>query len=105
MSRVAGPWSDSLEREFVVASLVLRDGPWCHYCRERLSKRLWRRTVDHVWPQSRGRINALWNLVLACPGCNVARGVDLDACHCAFCTTAIRLGSTLVATLPTPVPV
>lgn len=99
MPRVAGGGWDSLEREYVVASLTLRDGPWCHYCRERLSHRIYRRTVDHVWPQSLGRIDALWNLVLACPDCNSSRGTDLDACSCSFCRVAIHLGSLLAAGL------
>lgn len=53
-------------------SLANRDGgALCHYCGQR--HRLRTLTVDHVVPRSRGGSNHLFNLVLACRPCNLAK--------------------------------
>jgi 5-methylcytosine-specific restriction endonuclease McrA len=54
-------------------SLANRDGgALCHYCGQR--HKLYDLTVDHVVPRSRGGSNHLFNLVLACRPCNLAKG-------------------------------
>lgn len=62
-------------------ALAVRDGGLaCHWCGQRLqddlggSNRPDFATIDHVVPRSRGGSSDLSNLVLACPGCNSARG-------------------------------
>lgn len=81
------------------ARLIVRDGPWCHYCHGRFGRRGLRASFDHVWPQCRGRIDLEWNLVLACRDCNSARGDRLDVCQCERCQTAIRRARLLVGSV------
>lgn len=81
--------TDPAHRQVMKAFLILRDGPWCHYCGQRFSTRGRRASFDHIWPQAFGIINDEWNLVLACRSCNSARGTDLDRCGCDFCQAAI----------------
>jgi len=89
---LGAPWSD-VDRLVIRARLVLRDGPWCHYCSDVVGTSRRPATIDHVWPVSRGRVDHLWNLVLACSPCNSRRGTDLTWCHCEGCTQAAFLGS------------
>lgn len=81
--------SDPEHRDVMRARLILRDGPWCHYCRRRFSSRGRRASFEHIWPRAMGRIDLDWNLVLACRDCNSARGTNLAACSCEWCRTAI----------------
>ena len=54
-------------------ALAMRDGgAVCHYCGVR--HKIYRLTLDHVVPRSRGGVNAKSNLVLACEPCNHAKG-------------------------------
>lgn len=58
----------------------LRQGGRCHYCRERLSlSGPDKFQVDHFIPLSRGGSNWPSNIVLACPGCNLAKGSKLPS--------------------------
>lgn len=53
--------------------LAERDGgAHCFYCGIR--EKIYRLTIDHVVPRSRGGTDALANLVLACEPCNKAKG-------------------------------
>lgn len=62
------------------AQLVERDGPHCHWCGvltvEGIDPHTDARTEDHVVPRSKGGVNDLSNLVLACSACNHARNDD-----------------------------
>ncbi len=50
-------------------TLATRDGgARCRYCGAR--KKIYRLTIDHVVPRSRGGVDALTNCVLACNQCN-----------------------------------
>jgi 5-methylcytosine-specific restriction endonuclease McrA len=91
--------TDPNHRDVMNARLILRDGPWCHYCGKRFSRRGLRASFDHVWPQCRGRIDLQWNLVLACCTCNSSRGDTLDACTCEFCQAAIRRARLLIGSV------
>lgn len=95
MSRVAaGSWPSPRVRDAFRALVVQREGHRCHYCRRPLGRHgRARMTLDHVWPVSRGRIDALWNLVPACGDCNSRRGADVTWCDCAGCSLALRLGA------------
>jgi len=86
------PWDD-VTRLLIRSRLMLRDGPWCHYCGTVVGTLRRPATIDHVWPRSRGRVDHLWNLVLACSPCNSRRGADLTWCTCATCSHAAFLGS------------
>lgn len=63
-----------------VKRLIERDGTRCHYCGVELEFE-WSptatnyRTVDHKQPQARNGKTLLKNLVLACPRCNLEKGV------------------------------
>lgn len=93
-------WATDLgHRDVMNARLIVRDGPWCHYCHRRFGRRGLRASFDHVWPQCRGRIDLEWNLVLACRDCNSARGDRLDACQCRFCVEAIRRARLLIGSV------
>ena len=63
------------DRRKKFAALIVRDGDFCHYCERELDDDC--RSLDHVIPRSRGGVNALFNLVLACKRCNNLRG-DMD---------------------------
>lgn len=53
--------------------LAERDGGWgCVYCDASLTEA--NSTIDHVLPLSRGGLNRLDNMVLACHTCNSAKG-------------------------------
>jgi CRISPR/Cas system Type II protein with McrA/HNH and RuvC-like nuclease domain len=53
--------------------LAERDGgAHCFYCGIR--EKIYRLTIDHLVPRSRGGTHALANLVLACEPCNKAKG-------------------------------
>lgn len=83
-------WGTDLAHRHVMRSLlILRDGPYCHYCERVFTTRGCRWSFDHIWPQSHGRIDAEWNLVLACRDCNSKRGDRLDFCLCDWCRAAI----------------
>jgi hypothetical protein len=98
------PWTD-VTRLVIRAHLVLRDGPWCHYCSTLVGTARRPATIDHVWPVSRGRVDHLWNFVLACSPCNSTRGAALDWCSCAGCARAAFLGSLAAGTgLVAPLP-
>ena len=88
-------WTDD-ERIRLRARLILRDGRCCHYCSRPLGTQKSMGTIDHLWPRCLGRVDALWNLVLACGSCNSARGSALDWCHCARCLNARRLAPLIV---------
>lgn len=94
--QAAGTWplDDVDQRVRMRARLLLRDGRACHYC-GRPMRRLG--TLDHLWPRSLGRIDARWNLVLACSSCNSRRGSALDWCHCRRCSRARAFGRLLTA--------
>ena len=94
-------WSDD-ERCRLRARVIVRDGHLCHYCSRPLDTRRSLGTLDHLWPRSRGRVDALWNLVLACGACNSSRGDALDWCLCRRCSRA-RWIAPLVVLLNSPV--
>ncbi len=66
-------------RSELVLVLIDRDGDECRYCQRDFSKR--ERTIDHVYPQSRGKADGwtyeeIWhidNLVLSCKPCNAKK--------------------------------
>ena len=89
--------TDTAHKHVMRAALILRDGPWCHYCGDTFSTRKGKRlTFDHVWPQTFGRVDSDWNIVLACADCNSRRGHSLDWCFCDFCQTAKVFGELAV---------
>jgi hypothetical protein len=53
------------------ARLMSRN-PFCVYCGQKLKEAT--ATLDHIYPHSRGGLNAPGNLFLACGRCNVAKG-------------------------------
>lgn len=67
-------------RADLVIALIERDGDECHYCHRDFRQR--ERTIDHVYPQSKGYAEGwtyeqVWdfsNLVLACKPCNAKKG-------------------------------
>lgn len=90
------------ERCRLRARLIVRDGHLCHYCSRPLDTRRSLGTLDHIWPRSLGRVDALWNLVLACGSCNSARGASTDLCACRRCSRAL-FWAPLVVRLNSPV--
>lgn len=52
-------------------------GGHCVYCGEQVDPVM--RTVDHIWPKSRGGTRADRNLIPACQGCNTDRGNKFPA--------------------------
>ena len=66
-----------------VARRQVLDEDVCHYCHQEIPYPL--RTRDHIVPRSRGGKNARWNLVMACLGCNRAKGAMVSWCLCAKC--------------------
>lgn len=63
-----------------IRDLAARDGWRCAYCRVPLVlvPHQPAATVDHVMPKALGGDGrALWNMVLACPGCNWDKGESL----------------------------
>lgn len=58
----------------------------CHYCQRRHGA-----TVDHIVPRCVGGLNLTWNIVLACSGCNGAKGNKPPECECGVCTRAVSL--------------
>jgi 5-methylcytosine-specific restriction endonuclease McrA len=70
-------------RAELVLALIDRDGDECRYCHRDFKQR--ERTIDHVYPQSRGYTDGwtyeqVWdlsNLVLACKPCNAKKGDQL----------------------------
>ncbi len=70
-------------RAELVLALIERDGDECRYCRRDFRQR--ERTIDHVYPQSRGfadgwtyeQVWDLSNLALACKPCNAKKGDQL----------------------------
>lgn len=64
-------------RKELYNKLALRDGgPFCFYCTVMLENQITSRrmTLDHVVPLSRGGLNDMENLVLACSACNTHKG-------------------------------
>lgn len=61
-------WTQSQVNRYMVGR---RDGWACHYCQCRLTYAT--ATLDHVVPRALGGTNALYNLRLACKGCNQAK--------------------------------
>lgn len=53
-------------------ALVQRDGWTCAYCGKSLTQET--ATIEHVLPLSRGGLDAIKNMVLACRSCNQAAG-------------------------------
>jgi 5-methylcytosine-specific restriction endonuclease McrA len=64
--------------------LIARDGPACHYCGvptlrsgeldyDEPHSYAREATVDHRTPTNRGGTDELWNLVVACRGCNTRK--------------------------------
>jgi 5-methylcytosine-specific restriction endonuclease McrA len=51
-------------------------GNICHYCNEDMSTKLYRRTIDHKIPKSKGGGGGA-NILIACRDCNSAKG-DMD---------------------------
>lgn len=57
-----------------------REDPRCFYCRVKTNLNYQKRdnhllaTIDHVVPKSKGGANNINNYVLACFGCNTAKG-------------------------------
>lgn len=98
MTSLAAPrrrgWSSRHERDLLRALVIMRDGIGCHYCRVPLRKNP-RPTLDHIWPVAWGRIDAAWNLVLACGDCNSRRGTD-TWCTCGRCRLAMKRGRLLL---------
>ncbi|MGW3352581.1 HNH endonuclease [Nonomuraea rubra] len=59
------------------AVLAFRDGPACFHCGTRFADPSTEATFDHYLPSTLWRTrrhNAPWNVVLACDGCNGAKG-------------------------------
>ncbi|WP_052172724.1 HNH endonuclease [Nocardia sp. BMG111209] len=52
------------ESRATLAGVLRRDRNRCGYCAG------WARTVDHIWPRSRGGPNTWGNLIAACAPCN-----------------------------------
>lgn len=110
MTLTVGGWVDRRDcvwpsddfRVILRARLMVRDGRACHYCSTPLGTKKALGQIDHLWPRSMGRIDALWNLVLACGTCNSTRGARLDMCRCIRCSRAQFLGR-LVVLLNSPV--
>ena len=85
----------------VGAFLAHRDGGWhCHYCNHEIHPdpvsvdSLWKprqATVDHKTPLSRGGIDSVNNLVLACKPCNEEKG-EWDYIFFRAMTRSRRLG-------------
>jgi hypothetical protein len=64
-------------RARAVERLIERDGNRCWYCGFTFTDRGDRAcTIDHVVPRSRGGLNALGNVRLACFCCNMRRGAS-----------------------------
>lgn len=67
-------------------TLMLRDGPMCHYCGADYGS-----TIEHVVPRSLGGPLIEDNTALACPPCNNNRGNKNEPHEgCAFCAEARR---------------
>lgn len=76
-------------------SVIRRDGIRCHYCdiicersKDGSDNRKNVATREHVVPSSLGGANALYNIVVACKGCNNKRGNSIRWCFCDFCEAA-----------------
>lgn len=54
------------------AVILLRDGLSCQYCGKSLVGKQW--NAEHVLPWIRGGRTEVYNLVVACRGCNKAKG-------------------------------
>ena len=63
-------------RRRALRKFLMDQDPHCKYCRRKLSNR--KDTFDHVIPKSQGGKSDESNIVLACNGCNNAKG-DLSA--------------------------
>ena len=70
-------------------STLLGVCPWCTYCGRALTEET--ATLDHVLPKSKGGENYPGNLVLACEGCNAAKGSDTPAAWAFRILTATSL--------------
>jgi 5-methylcytosine-specific restriction endonuclease McrA len=68
-------WCGSRQRRRIRRRIVERDGTSCVYCGADLTGPTI--TIDHLTPLARGGSSGLANLVLACEGCNVAKGSAL----------------------------
>lgn len=80
----------------------MSSGAHCHYCGVRLTKST--RTRDHVIPRSKGGSDAGFNIVLACPGCNVKKGDTMPGpiAHCEYCEHAMRMHRIRVTAIAAP---
>ncbi len=55
-----------------IKTILYSHNPYCFYCKTLLSKK--EITLDHIIPQSRGGLNIIENLVIACFRCNQSKG-------------------------------
>lgn len=58
------------QRETMRRTLLMAQDGKCYYCSTEITESP---TFDHIIPQCRGGTNDLWNLVLSCAECNVAK--------------------------------
>lgn len=56
------------------AALFTRDGMVCQYCGTTAAKQY---IMEHVVPERRGGVSELYNLVVACDGCNKSKGNEV----------------------------
>jgi hypothetical protein len=65
-------------REHKRQVLSRKHGKHCAYCGKKFPK-LSRATIDHVIPHAIVQHSEMWNLVLACAGCNTHKGDTIPA--------------------------
>jgi len=69
-------------RHRTLVALYERDGGWCRLCGLAVDRRaddpLWRATIDHIIPKSKGGKDALENLQLAHAECNYLKADSLE---------------------------
>ena len=69
-------------RAGIVASLLLKDGNLCRYCKRSLAEA--GLTIEHLVPTSRGGSNNIGNLALTCFECNNEKDSLTDEEYLAF---------------------
>jgi len=67
--RRRGAYIEGVSRTFVYE----RDGGRCHICGKKVPEKGWH--LDHIIPLARGGEHSYRNVAVACPRCNLAKGV------------------------------